>query len=135
MSYEIKFRSRDTPSITVSTERGARIKELWFDSENKSAPVDIDGNAYVLGDIKSIISMPDPPSPKPFEQGELIAGKVCTGQQSIQNEINLISKSDHPNNWAKLIRDTKWRETTRKKLREAKDVKWCDYRAGECACD
>jgi hypothetical protein len=69
-----------------------------------------------------------------FSNLPLAAGKVCHAQYSIQNEINKISKDEGGKSWTKLIRDKKWRETTRLKLRES-NVSWCDYKEGDCACE
>lgn len=68
------------------------------------------------------------------EESMLPQGKKCTGQHSIQNEINQIAKNDHPNDWARLIRDKDWREETRQTLLKLND-QWCDYKANTCVCD
>lgn len=88
------------------------------------------------------------PAPVPFvdpwadEAHQLHAGKKCEGKNSIQHKINRIAQKlsgqvseDNPDGdrWQGLIRDKDWREMIREKLRSS-DKKWCDYRAGECAC-
>lgn len=79
----------------------------------------------------------DPLAPGFFDKPKtpLESGKRCRAQYSIQREINDIAKNEHPHDWAKYIKSTKWREATRLKLRQAKDVVWCDAKAGECACE
>lgn len=73
----------------------------------------------------------------------LQAKSSCRGQYSIQMEINLLAKKhgssvsdDNPDgaHWNKLIRDKDWREMMRQKLLE-EGGKWCDYKAGTCACE
>lgn len=67
----------------------------------------------------------------------------CKAQYSIQSEINRIAKDvsgrksdDNPDGvmWMKLIGDKDWRAMIYEKLRDS-DVKWCDDRRNECACD
>lgn len=81
-----------------------------------------------------------PPEPRRTEPEtwddvlKLATGKVCTGQKSIQKEINDIAKAEG-GNWQKRIQDKKWREKTRKTLREANPEGWCDYRENQCSCE
>lgn len=133
MSYQIAFRGPDVPSIQVDNNRGEKVKALWFDGK-KDTPIDIDGNAYLVGDIKRITKTPDAPLIDPFGlDRQLAAGPKCRGTFSIQREINNIIKSEGKG-WAKKIRDMKYREGIRKKLRSQKGVLWCDNRVEECAC-
>lgn len=130
MSYQISFKGFNTPSITVSDDRGKKVKDLWFGGQ-KNTPIDIDGNAYLVGDIKRIEHVADPqPSRLALPEPD-----KCKGQFSIQREINNLIKDQYPKDWAKRIQSTKFREEIRKKLREQPGVLWCDYKANECVCD
>jgi len=134
MSYQINFRSRDIPAINVTTERGEKIKDLWFDGK-KDTPIDIDGDAYLVGDIKAIFQIPNPITYAPnFDSPVLPSGSVCKGQYSIQKDINQIIK-DEGQGWAKNIQDKTYRDKIRLQLRTLPGVKWCDHYAGECACE
>ncbi len=68
----------------------------------------------------------------------------CRGQYSIHWQIAMIAhdvsgeKSDanpEGKKWPKLVRDKAWKEMTRQRLRTMQQEGWCDYKAGECACD
>jgi hypothetical protein len=72
------------------------------------------------------------------------AMRRCRGQYSIQWEIALIAHSEsgkvsdiNPKGlkWQKLITDKRWKETVRQKLRAQQPTGWCDWKAGECACE
>lgn len=133
MSYEVKFRTRDQASVSIDNEKGEKLKALWFDENQRNTPVEIANNAYVIGDIKAIVHIADPPIVDPF-QTRLPEGKQCRGEFSIQNEINKVIKDEYPGKWAKKIADKPYRESIRKKLRSQKGVMWCDAKAQECAC-
>ncbi len=133
MSYQITF--KDRTSVIVSTSRGDKVKELWF-NDKKDTPIDIDGNAYLIGSISKVESVADSTAHNSWadEDHQLPAIKQCSSEFSIQNEINKIIRFEHPNQWAKLIQDTKYRDKLRIKLRRTSAV-WCDDRVGECACE
>lgn len=131
MSYDITFKGGD--SINVSTERGLKVKELWFNGDSKT-PIDIDGDAYLVSDIKRIRQSADAKIQVPVF-GVLAKGKEkCRGQFSIQSEINQIIKDEHPDDWAQKIQSETFRETIRQRLLTHKGIEWCDYRKGKCAC-
>lgn len=143
MSYDIKFKARDMLDITVSTERGEKIKALVFDGQ-KDTPIDIDGDMYLIGDIKAVVRVPDPAPPKPPVQAALPSGPKCKGQYSIQleiikiaNEVSNKVSDDNPDGLKrnKLLLSKSWKEQMRKKLRAMPGVQWCDGKAGECVCD
>lgn len=134
MSYQISFKGRGDDDLVVSTERGEKLKVLVFDGK-KDTPVDIDGDMYLIGSIKSIVQVPDP-APKIYEPTRLIDDRKprCRGTNSIQLEINNIIKADG-RDWAKRINDKIYREQIRRQLvAQQPDVVWCDYKADTCAC-
>lgn len=136
MSYAVKFRSRDLPDIIVNNVRGDKLKELWFDDDKKNTPVDIDGNAYLVGDIKAITrtSVDAEPMGLPPEHVSILpSGKRCAAQYSIQKEINRLAQEEP--DWGTKIRDKKWRQQQYQMLRSQAGVLWCDDKAQECACD
>lgn len=136
MSYQIKFRGRDIPDITIDNVKGERLWEMWFAGNQKDTPVDAGNNqAFLVGDIKRISKVPDPVIQIPnFDQLALDRGKKCVGTYSIQREINQIIKSTYPKNWAKRISDRATRDKVRDKLKSMPGVLWCDYKTGECGC-
>lgn len=144
MSYQITFKDRS--SITVSNERGEKIKELRFDGK-KDTPIDIDGNLYLVGSISKVEQVADPVIANPWanEKQLPLTTKPCRAQYSIQQTINRLAvkfgghQSEYnPEGvkWSKLISDSDWRDMMRQVLlKKAPDAKWCDYKAGKCACD
>lgn len=132
MSYEITFKGLLSPSIIVNNDRGEKVKELWFMGK-KDTPIDIDGNGYLIGDIKRITQVADPEIKDPWANSnqQLEAGDVCRGQYSIAKEIMGIASRQK--NW-KLLQDKQWRKDQEARLR-ATGRKFCDARTGECACD
>ena len=110
MSYQIKFKSKEIPDITINNQKGDKLKQLWFNENLRYSPVEIAGSAYLLGDIKSIIKISD------LDDNiyKAIESHHCHGQYSIQNEINHIAKE--LKDWSSKIRDKKWREETRQYL-------------------
>jgi hypothetical protein len=134
MSYEITFKGVGLNSITVGNDRGDKIKSLILDGK-KDTPIDIDGDVYLIGNIKSVVSAPNPKIDIPeFPSDRLPQGKICHSTRSIQLEINNIARTDFPKTWAKKIQDNKWREAIRQQLRES-GVEWCDSKANECICN
>lgn len=131
MSYDIHLKGGDV--INVNTERGKKIWDMWFNGQDK-AKVDIDGNGYLIGDIKRMEQAPDP---KHFDysppETQIEAGRICQGKYSIQKEINNIIRSEGEG-WPKKIQDTKYRNKIREQLRATPGVMWCDYKANGCAC-
>jgi hypothetical protein len=146
MSYSIRFRGRDMPDVEVSTERGDKLKEIWFDMNRQDDHIDIDGNAYVVKDIKGFrrTADPIPAKPRDYSQTALTSGRICRGKYSIQKEILRIARevggktsdqNPEGTRWTLLIQDLDWKEMIRHQLREQSGVLWCDHRAGDCACD
>jgi len=145
MSYEVKFRTRDQASVTIDNEKGEKLKALWFDENQRNTPVEIAGNAYVIGDIKSITFTADPKIELPdFDQTALLEGKKCKAQYSINREILSMMKglggkvseyNPKGKPWPKLATDPKWWQSMRDKLHAMPGVAWCDNKTGECACD
>lgn len=144
MSYEISFRSRNLTDIVVENARGERLKELWFDESKRNMPVEIEGNGYLLGDIKSVTRIPDPKPVIAEPVRRLSNGSQCKAQYSIHKAIiqHAMSVSfrrtyDNPQavSWLKLIKDPLWKQTARTRLREQPNAKWCDNTLNECHCD
>lgn len=138
MSYEIQLRGRTNQ--LVSNERGEALKAL-LESQKPPTYVDINGNMYRLSEVTGLEHVADPRPPADYDRqisGPPARpggpGSGCTSTRSIQNEINQIIKDQHPQTWAKKIRDSKVRESIRKTLRE-NDPNWCDYKAGTCMCN
>lgn len=131
MSYKVTFKNRVI--IHVDSTQGLTIKGMWMAGEDLKR-FEINGNAYLVGNIASVEKSSEGGYVDPFvNEDRMIAGKMCHGKYSIQSEINNIAKGEGEKGWAKLVTDKKWRETTRKTLRSTQ-VKWCDYKAKECAC-
>ncbi len=128
MSYQIKFKSKEIPDITLDNLKGEKLKELWFNENKRNLPVEIEGNAYLICDIKSIIKIPYYEN---YNDNQIEDNK-CRGQYSIQNEINHIAK-EHKD-WAKKIQNKKWREDTRQFLWTLSQ-EWCDFKKGVCNCE
>jgi hypothetical protein len=128
----------DDKQYTVDDRNGLALMEAWTDSD-KAFPVQLGNEAISSSAIKAItpqrLTMADMPQNRDYKPNALPSGKICRAQYSIQKEINNIAKDEGgPKGWAKLVTDKHWREETRQKLRQP-GVMWCDYKAGECACD
>ena len=133
MSYQVKFRSKDLPSITLDDQKGEKLKALWFNENQRNTPVEIGDDAYLVGDIKSIVKVSAPVDYVPITKEPLrIDSNKCHAQYSIQCEINNIAR-EYPD-WAKKIRDKRWREDMRQNLWEITQ-EWCDDKKGTCNCD
>jgi hypothetical protein len=128
----------DDKQHQVDNEFGTDLIEAWMNSD-KSFPVDLGHEAINSSTIKSINPMrvTEAELPRPIREThypKLSSGKTCTAQKSIQHKLNNIAQTEGGKDWAKLIKDTKWREKTRLKLWESSED-WCDYRVGTCACE
>jgi len=130
----------DNREYNIDSEDAMKLIEAWKDAE-RPFPVDLGGEAINSASIKTIEprAVSELDTPELFRRQDeatkrLEAGTRCRGQYSIQKEINDIARQEGGRKWAKLIRDNKWREKTRLKLGET-PAYWCDYRAGECACE
>lgn len=122
---------KDKTEILVTPEQAEKLKDLLL--ENDDGFVDIDNQVIRKSRVVEIrsdgLQLADVPQ---FDKIE--SGKKCTGQYSIQNEINQIAQNEHPKEWSKLIRDPKWRNETYKQLK-AVSSEWCDYKTNQCYCD
>lgn len=135
MSYVVKF--RDKTEIMLSTERGEKLKALLMQPKPPTM-VEIEDKLTRVAEILSVERAYEPELTvhQPANWGEvmqLVGGKQCKGQHSIQNEINNIAKADG-DGWQQRIQDKEWREATRLELRKARPEGWCDYKEEECAC-
>lgn len=121
---------KDKTEILVTPEQAEKLKDLLL--ENDDGFVDIDNQVIRKSRVVEIrsdgLKLTDLPSFEPLESGE-----KCHGRYSIQNEINQIAKTDHPDNWSKLIRDPRWREETYRQLKDISS-EWCDYKTNQCYC-
>ncbi len=136
MKYLVKFRDKTEEQITE--EQADKLKAAMMSS--KPPTHGTVGDRYTrISEIVTILpdydyKEPREESPKDWQAvRELIGGKACRGQHSIQNEINQIAKGEG-DGWQQRIQDTEWREATRLSLREANAEGWCDAKADECAC-
>lgn len=131
MSYTVTLRGGDKYPLDESD--GFDLKVKWLGAKKPFA-CELGEDTIMSGQITKItrnkVTQADIPN---FTQAVLGEGNRCKAQYSIQLEINRLAKSEG-HKWAKLIADKSWREETRQKLRET-GAQWCDYRAGECACD
>jgi hypothetical protein len=135
MSYTITIRGGETYSLDDTD--GFDLKVKWLEAK-KPFPIELDDDTLMSSQIVKItknrateadaIQIPD------FDAPVLLQGNRCRGQYSIQREINRIAKDEGGRDWAKLVKDKSWRANTRKTLRGTGAL-WCDYIAGECACD
>lgn len=64
------------------------------------------------------------------QRPKLATGEVCRGEHSISRELMRIANQTKQ---FKLLQDPKWRAEQTKKLK-ASGQKFCDSKAGECAC-
>lgn len=117
---EIQLSDREAQAVEKMVEQGKEFIKIGTTLIKRSQIAQITPGGIVNADI--------------FEKPALPAGPKCRGQFSIQNEINKMIKSDYPRDWAKRIRDKKFREELRQSLRQQAGVLWCDYKTEECAC-
>lgn len=129
-NYTITF--KDGIKIDVSGDRGEVIKNAWLDG-SKATPFEIDGNGYLIGDIKRM--------QQTFVRDEVAddrllerAKQSCRGQRSIQTKISQLIIKNYGSEWPKAIQDKKLREDMRRTLRDV-DENWCDHLADTCVCD
>lgn len=131
MSYKVTFKNRVI--IHVDSTQGLTIKGMWMAGEDLKR-FEINGNAYLVGNIISVEKSNEGGFVDPFaNEDRMIEGKICYGKYSIQKEINNIAKGEAGKDWAKLVTDKKWRESTRKTLIST-GATFCDYKAKKCAC-
>lgn len=134
MSYTIKLRDGDTATLddnnaeslmqALSESKGTIMVELGDNMVRSSQILSISKDHFTEAD-RNRDTRPAP---------QLIGGKECHGQFSIQREINNIIK-DEGRGWAVKIKNLHYREGIRKKLLKTTDVEWCDYKADLCACE
>ena len=131
MSYTVHVRGGQVHSLDDAD--GFDLKVRWLEAD-KPFKCELGDDTITSGQIMKITknkpTQADIPS---FTQQKLASGNRCKAQYSIQLEINRLAKAEGAK-WGKLIADKKWREETRKALRET-GAMWCDDRAKECACD
>jgi len=132
MSYQVSFKSKDLPSILLDDQKGEKLKALWFNENQRNTPVEIEDDAYLIGDIKSIVKVSTPVDNDPLANQPRIDKNKCHAQYSIQKEISNIAR-DYPD-WAKKIKDKNWREDMRQQLWQITE-EWCDDKKGVCSCD
>lgn len=126
----------DDAVYTLDNVNAEKLIDAWTEAD-KPFPVDIGGAAFSSSSIKSITPnhVTEADLPKANDKlKQLQAGKRCRGQYSIQAEINKAAKELGGKDWAKLIQNKAWREKIRNQLRTT-PADWCDYKAGECACE
>jgi hypothetical protein len=131
MTYSVKLRDK---TVLGLDDKNAEDLKLRLASSKQTIMVEIGDTLMRSTEILSIQRNQQTEADIPnFDIPVLPSGKVCRATYSIQAEINKIALDEGGKEWGKLIRDKKWRETTRLKLRES-NVSWCDYKEGECAC-
>lgn len=136
MRYLAKF--RDKTEVSLTQEQGEKLQQVMMSAKPPTV-LDVDGKVTRFSEILSVEKDYDYREPilqQPTTWAEtlqLVGGKHCRGQKSIQNEINNIAKSEG-DGWQQRIQDKEWREATRLELRKLKDD-WCDYKEDQCSCE
>lgn len=124
----------DKSEFIISKTQTAQLERAL--AQSTDGFVTVDGRTIKKNAIAAILpggeTEVDIPKPWANQDRQIVAGKVCKAEYSIQNEINMIAKTYA--DWSKRIVSEKWREGVRKKLREQTE-QWCDYREGTCACE
>ncbi|HVB24098.1 MAG TPA: hypothetical protein VNG51_19325 [Ktedonobacteraceae bacterium] len=145
MSYIVTL--RDGTTHRLDNENGLSLRDTW-ESAKHPFPARLGDGSVLSSQIVSIakeqLTQPDWLTSEVIQESKRIEAKDhCRGQYSIQKQINDIAHDEGghvtgPNpeglKWSKLIQDTAWREKVRSQLRGMNN-QWCDYRAGECACE
>lgn len=126
---------KDRTELVISSQEAEAIQKLLEEGETDFihiGKVSV-SRSLIAGIFEGGLTEADIPN---FEEKALEAGTRCRGQYSIQWQIAMIAHDEGgPKGWAKLIRDEAWKEETRKRLRAMQPDGWCDYKAGECACE
>lgn len=128
-----KVKLFDETELIITTQQAEALKAAL--NRSTEGFVTVNGQTIKKNAISSIttggITEDDLPN---FNLRAIPSGKVCTGKFSINTEINRIAQDEGGKDWANLIRNTKWREETRQKLKSIPGTLWCDYREGSCHC-
>lgn len=122
----------DRTEMYVSSQEGAQIRRELTKSETgfitvrgvtvkKTAILKLEDGGV---DPRASLDLVD-------QRPKLATGEVCRGQHSISRELMRIASERKE---FKLLQDPKWRAAETKKLK-ATGQKFCDSKAGECACD
>jgi hypothetical protein len=133
----------DKTEITITNAQYEKLKPVLLSGSNTMIVL---GEMMIQANMVKMVKpggMTEADIPN-FEQKALEAGTRCRGEYSIQCEINNIAQAESKTvsdlnpqglKWQKLIVDKTWREQVRQQLRAQQPEGWCDYKAGECACE
>lgn len=135
MTYTVHFKGRDAKSVGLDDDNAQSLMRRLADATKPFMVVlgeDMVSSTEIKSLSKNVVTEADVPKAWANENRQLIAGKVCKAEYSIQKEINRIAMGQK--DWPKKIKSEKWREAVRKKLWES-TKEWCDYREQICSCD
>jgi len=136
MSYSLVLK-KTGEVIGLDDDEGASLVETW-EQAKKPFVVRVGNDSFMSNEISRITKNKDDWLTSDIIERadrQLSYGSKCRGRYSIQNQVNLIIRSDYPHDWAKKIQDKGFREQIRAALLKSQPDGWCDYKAGTCFCN